>query len=120
MPQVHSGRALIGIAKHLTRITSVDSGLDPPRHPNPLRAPGGSLLPVVEVLPSTNDPTDGNVQHTYVAFISISVWNTLNTTSALHFHADDGIYRQVITWATPFIEPFLQSLLLPIGFNVLL
>jgi hypothetical protein len=102
MPQVHSGRALIGVAKHLTRVTSADTGLGKPRHANPLRASGGSLLPVVEVLPSANVPVgaDGSVQHTYVAFISISVWNTLNTTSALHFHADDGIYRQVKARAT--------------------
>lgn len=96
--QVHPGRALIGIAKHLTRITSMDTGLRTPRHPNPLRTTNDNVLPVVEVLPSAGDPVggDGSIQHTYVAFISISVWNTLNTTSALHFHADDGIYRQVI------------------------
>ena len=96
--QVHPGRALIGIAKHLTRITSTDTGLRTPRHPNPLRTSNKNVLPVVEVLPSTGDPVGGGgkIQHTYVAFLSISVWNTLNTTSALHFHADDGIYRQVI------------------------
>jgi hypothetical protein len=77
----------------------MDTGLAAPRHPNPFRESKGSLLPVVEVLPSSDDAAaaDGSVQHTYVAFISISVWNTLNTTSALHFHADDGIYRQVRT-----------------------
>ena len=41
---------MIGIAKHLTRITSMDAGLAPPRHPNPLRASTDTVLPVVEVL----------------------------------------------------------------------
>ena len=91
---MHPGRALVGIAKHLTRITSMDAGLTaPPRHPNHLRATDSTVLPVVEVLPSTG--AIAGDEHTFVAFISISVWNTLNTTSALHFHADRGIYRQV-------------------------
>lgn len=94
--QVHPGRALVGVAKHLTRITSVHTGLTaPPRHPNPLRALDVAVLPVVEVLPTVSALGGAVGTNTVLAFISISVWNTLNTTSALHFHADDGIYRQV-------------------------
>ena len=96
--QLHAGRALIGVAKHLTRVTSLDAGLTaPPRHPNPLRAPDAALLPVVEVLPSaeSEEGQQSAPAHTTLAFLSISTWNTLNTTTALHFHADDGIYRQV-------------------------
>ena len=95
--QVHPGRTLIGVAKHLTRITSMDAGLAAmPRHPNPLRDANTAVLPVVEVLPNTASSAEGGpkVKATFLAFISISVWNTLNSTSALHFHADDGIYRK--------------------------
>lgn len=95
--QVHAGRALIGVAKHLTRITSLDVGLTaPPRHPNHLRVSDTAVLPVVEVLPTTattSQQTAGG-NHTFIFALSVSVWNTLNSTSALHFHADDGIYRQ--------------------------
>ena len=91
--QVHSGRALVGVARHLTRITTMDSGLSfaAPRHANPLRTANATVRPVVEVLPPT---TGGAGLPTFVGFLSISVWNTLQNTSALHWHSS-GTYRQV-------------------------
>ena len=91
--QVHSGGAIVGVARHLTRITSMDSGLSfaAPRHANPLRNPDAAVRPVVEVLPAVRgEPGRG----TFVGFLSISVWNTLQNTSALHWH-NSGTYRQV-------------------------
>ena len=91
--QVHSGGAIVGVARHLTRITSMDSGLSfaAPRHANPLRNPDAAVRPVVEVLPAARgEPGRG----TFVGFLSISVWNTLQNTSALHWH-NSGTYRQV-------------------------
>eukprot|EP01047_Picozoa_sp_COSAG01_P029115 COSAG01_NODE_1987_length_8707_cov_2.906366_11_plen_1138_part_00 len=105
--QVHSGRAMVGVARHLTRITSMDTGLvGPPRHRNFLRPMDSGdrteqlqPQPVVEMLPSAvNTSTAKAVTHsgsTFLSFLSISVWNTLNTTSALHWYADNGIYRQL-------------------------
>ena len=94
--QVRAGRAMVGVARHLTRVTSMDAGLvGPPRHPNHLRDPESKVLPVVEVLPTDRTNTIAANQITTVAYFSISIWNHLDTTSALHIHADNAIYRQM-------------------------
>jgi hypothetical protein len=94
--QVRAGRALVGVARHLSRITSVDAGLlAPPRHHNPLRDPASKVLPVVEVLPTDRTNATAAKLTTTLQSFSISIWNHLDTTSALHFHADNGIYRQM-------------------------
>ena len=104
--QVHAGRALVGVARHLTRIASMDAGLSgPPRHPNRLRpfeskrgASAGAILPVLEVLPAAqgDDATEAaKAATTYVAFLSVSIWNSINSTSAMHWHASNGVYRQL-------------------------
>eukprot|EP01052_Picozoa_sp_SAG31_P031247 SAG31_NODE_3291_length_4457_cov_2.517439_3_plen_1058_part_00 len=94
--QVRAGCALVGVARHLTRITSMDVGLlGPPRHRNHLRDSEAKVLPVVEVLPTDRANKTAAARTTTLAFLSISVWNHLDSTSALHFHADHGIYRQL-------------------------
>lgn len=101
--QVHSGRSLIGVARHLTRITSMDAGLigGPPRHAHRFRDPNATVLPVLEVLPpkrtlntTTTSRRPAAFDSTFVAFLSVSIWNNLNTTSALHWHSG-GVYRQL-------------------------
>ena len=71
--QVHPGRALIGVAKHLTRITSVDGGLAGGRHPNPLRPSADAVLPVVEVLALPNHPPSLSLSLCLSVSVSLSL-----------------------------------------------
>jgi hypothetical protein len=59
---------------------------------------GTSVLPVV--MATASAPADGYADNntntlTVLAFIGITVWNNLANTSALHWHAHGGVYRQV-------------------------
>lgn len=86
--QVMPGGALIGLAKHLTRVVAADGGLGQARHPSP---GSPTVRPVVEMLPGRSSVARGST----LAFISMTTWNNHSNTRALSWYADGGTYRQV-------------------------
>lgn len=96
---VPPGVALVGVAKHLTVVLPLhESGLDA----EPLlRRSDGVTKPMVLVEGYGADAgagasaSAGASAGSVVAFLSIVVWNTASNTSALHWHAEGGMQRQL-------------------------
>lgn len=88
--QVPQGVALVGLARHLSRVVPHVAGLR--RVPGRWQPLTAGPLPVIEMLPPRTP--HGEVPGSVLAFLSASVWNSDADTSALHWHAFGGVYRQ--------------------------
>ena len=79
--QVMPGGALIGLAKHLTRLVAADGGLGQARHPSP---GSPTVRAVVEMLPGRSPVARGST----LAFISLTAMNNHSNTSGHHVSTD--------------------------------